>query len=64
MSNYEEKYNKLRRAAVLLTGVEDKEETQLEMARTLVAMGADKDPDGQITLNLIRVLLETGKADG
>jgi hypothetical protein len=62
--NAEEKYQKMRRAAVLMTGVEDNEEKQLELARQLVALGADKDPDGQITLNLVRVLIETGKADG
>lgn len=61
--NAEEKYQKMRRAAVLMTGVEDNEEKQLELARQLVELGADKDPDGQITLNLVRVLVETGKAD-
>ena len=37
------------------------EERLIELAKQLVALGADKDADGQITLNLVRVLIETGK---
>ena len=56
---YEEKYKALRRAAILMAGIEDDQEKLKELAKQLVELGAATDPDGMVTLNLVRVLYQT-----
>lgn len=60
----EEKYKKLRAAAIKMIGVEDDHGTLLQMVAELHSMGAQGDEDGSAALELLVALIETGKEDG
>lgn len=59
----EEKYKKLRAAAVAMIGVEDDKGILLAMLSELHSMSAQDDEDGSAALGLLVALIETGKDD-